>query len=221
VVRSPFSLLSLPSVVSPLRRPRPRVCVAPSLTPSVSFSLVLPLCLFSTHAGAVLQPGAALLPRGCRGSGGLRRRGPRELREGEALGRRAAAERGPGAYPKTKTQFGCQRIVNEDKLPFEVAVPRLQQISFTLRVRVSPSGRHPFFLAMLSIDIPLIAGNIRFTSPAEFRCIIFSSTSLRARARARARGAPHAITFCTCIIRQDGDVSRGTELRSCVCRWRL
>lgn len=48
---SPFSLLSLPSVLSPLRRPHHRVRVAPFLTPSVSFSLVLPLYLLSLRSG--------------------------------------------------------------------------------------------------------------------------------------------------------------------------
>lgn len=43
--------------------------------------------------GAVFEPGAALL-QGRRGGGGrVRRRGPGELREGEALGRGAAEER--------------------------------------------------------------------------------------------------------------------------------
>ena len=97
--------------------------------------------------------------------------------------RRTRARGLPVAYPQDEDTV---RLSTKTK----VAVPRLQQISFTLRVRVShPESTH-FFLICLRIDIPLIAGNIRFTSPAEFtikNSLISVCVSRAARSRARPR----------------------------------
>jgi hypothetical protein len=91
------------------------------------------------------------------------------------------------------------------------------------------SGKHPFFLDMPTVLIFLSSQEIFVShqpcAPALRNLLKEQSDQCVCVARrtlARPdRGAPHAITFCTCIIRHDGDVSRGTELRSCVCRWRL